>query len=679
MRQTKVVRDGAKVLASYPVNALSLIEFLLPDCQQREKITPEAQDAYFVAWPPNLFAFTSMFFQMTGVDSLVTELGYSIQRHQETWEYNNDVQRKFIDWINKSINEYNLFDDQRVTTSPLAEVQSDVLELAEIHNDLVRSAYKQWMQGFSTLGYEIHESFLFFDDESQRNWMLSYDKTPILIKEAWKAVRNEMDSARKGNIFDIWGKHKHLFFFMLFLHATADQMCRGWGIRSQESMGVDEFPLNADMFARQRLSSVDQEKYADSEQGFFHVGTMSTFHPDRIRILPKRHTPQVGVSLRANSLNLAATRSSVKVKWWTDGHSLVNSSSYSYKEKKLVKDMSFPILLLPWPMVVHGRYFKGSEVKKLPNVKEQIGKFYYDPEKDEVIRGFEQTLREVIKRASEEAGVPRLIVMPELSMNERELGNFEHVLLDQIVGSGDTDPKNRQIAYIVGVRREEHMHNGTNGKHVNEVVLGYLNKDSENGKPPQFERRHQRKHHRWKLDGWQIRSYQLGAMLHPEVTWWEDTIIERREVNFVNFGDELTLCPLVCEDLARQDPIAEVIRSVGPSLVVSILMDGPQLKSRWSARYASVLAEDPGSSVISLTSYGMVKRYRISDTNVPPPVIGLWSDRSGQAVEIVMDEGALGVVLSLAIESHNEMTLDERFEEVGTYTLTLGGIHSIKI
>src|SRR5687768_17746605 len=37
---------------------------------------------------------------------------------------------------------------------------------------------------------------------------------------------------------------------------------------------------------------------------------------------------------------------------------------------------------------------------------------------------------------------------------------------------------------------------------------------------------------------------------------------------------------LICEDLARQDPIAELVRHVGPTLVVTILMDGPQLKNR---------------------------------------------------------------------------------------------------
>ena len=47
-------------------------------------------------------------------------------------------------------------------------------------------------------------------------------------------------------------------------------------------------------------------------------------------------------------------------------------------------------------------------------------------------------------------------------------------------------------------------------------------------------------------------------------------------------------------DLAQPDPVASIIRQVGPSLVIGLLLDGPQLAERWPARYASVFADDPG-------------------------------------------------------------------------------------
>jgi hypothetical protein len=45
--------------------------------------------------------------------------------------------------------------------------------------------------------------------------------------------------------------------------------------------------------------------------------------------------------------------------------------------------------------------------------------------------------------------------------------------------------------------------------------------------------------------------------------------------------------------------VAELLRDVGPALVVTILLDGPQLGSRWTAPCASVLADDPGSAVLT--------------------------------------------------------------------------------
>jgi hypothetical protein len=119
----------------------------------------------------------------------------------------------------------------------------------------------------------------------------------------------------------------------------------------------------------------------------------------------------------------------------------------------------------------------------------------------------------------------------------------------------------------------------------------------------------QNKHHRWSLNESQIFQYHLGGALHPHILWWEAMDVARRTVQFVELGEELTLVCLVCEDLAQHD-VAEVVRSVGPTLVFTPLLDGPQLTSRWAARYASVLADDPGSAVATLSAYGVVQRCR---------------------------------------------------------------------
>ncbi len=70
-------------------------------------------------------------------------------------------------------------------------------------------------------------------------------------------------------------------------------------------------------------------------------------------------------------------------------------------------------------------------------------------------------------------------------------------------------------------------------------------------------------------------------------------------------------------------PGATILRAVGPNLVVCLLLDGPQSKERWSTRAAAALADDPGSSVLTLTSLGMLRRAEeayCSRTRVSLPV-----------------------------------------------------------
>ena len=133
------------------------------------------------------------------------------------------------------------------------------------------------------------------------------------------------------------------------------------------------------------------------------------------------------------------------------------------------------------------------------------------------------------------------------------------------------------------------------------------------------------KHHRWRLEERQILQYDLGERLDPMMQWWEHIQIGPRELHFVTLADWLVLSFLICEDLARLDPVNQLLHSVGPSLIIALLMDGPQLSSRWGARYATVLADDPGSSVLTLTSIGMCER-QPGSRPATFRVVALWKD-----------------------------------------------------
>ena len=90
----------------------------------------------------------------------------------------------------------------------------------------------------------------------------------------------------------------------------------------------------------------------------------------------------------------------------------------------------------------------------------------------------------------------------------------------------------------------------------------------------------QDKHHRWTLDQGQIDQYHLGGALHPHVRWWEAIEVPERSVQIVEVGEGATVVSLVCEDLAQIDDVADVLRSVGPMILITPLLDGPQLRRR---------------------------------------------------------------------------------------------------
>jgi hypothetical protein len=186
----------------------------------------------------------------------------------------------------------------------------------------------------------------------------------------------------------------------------------------------------------------------------------------------------------------------------------------------------------------------------------------------------------------------------------------------------------------------------------------------------------QNKHHRWSLDEAQVEQYHLGAGLHPHIRWWEAMDIPRKAIQFVEVA-ELVLTSLVCEDLAHNDDIAELIRSVGPTCVITVLLDGPQLTSRWTARYASVLADDPGSAVLTLTSYGMVERSRPHDRDASR-VIALWKDPTRGVREIPLEPGAQAALLTISMDRATRFSADGRWPIDNSTSSYAVAVHQVR-
>lgn len=350
---------------------------------------------------------------------------------------------------------------------------------------------------------------------------------------------------------------------------------------------------------------------------------------DLVRVLPKLHTPQTGLSLRNFSHNLALCQAGdLRPTWNSLGHDQAMEGCIN-------------LLLVPFPWNASVSHF-------LP-VAEQDGqafrRFRYRPTP---MASPVSEIEDLLRAARREVGRVDGIVLPELALREAEFQSLRRSLAKE-----DT-------FLLSGVRTM----NPHSGNEVNKFTFDFKLKlpDSVANKSAALFRQEieQIKHHRWKLEKSQITQYGLGAALHPTAEWWEDTELGERAVNFFMLRRWLALTVLICEDLSRPDPVVETVRAVGPNLVIALLLDGPQLATRWSSRYATVLADDPGCSVLTLTSLGLCERSRGPDGKSGSRVVALWKDASGQVVEIDLPPAKRAVVVSLTSDLRDEQSADGR-------------------
>lgn len=368
---------------------------------------------------------------------------------------------------------------------------------------------------------------------------------------------------------------------------------------------------------------------------------------DRLSVLPKQHAPQRGLTLRSLSHHLAmSAEPELNSRWIGYDHSV---------------RANLNVLVVPWPLQIPTTAFRVRPHQGLP---EKFRYFEFSREGDPELG---KRMARYLSAAQAHADRIDFVVLPELSLTPDEYAQVEHVCLEH------------GVVLIAGVAEPEGPQGGPFNASVVQPAARYHPRH-----PMAWRDRArvtQHKHHRWCLDAWQIPQYGLSGVLPSSRDCWEHIDISQgRTLNFHRFSPWLTLCVLLCEDLARQDPVAGVVRAVGPNLVVALLMDGPQLEGRWGSRYATVLAEDPGCSVLSVTSLGMVTRSRPLRGGVDRSrVVGLFRDVYTGSHELQLDEGAEAGLLSLVTRAGTEFTADGR-EDGGTASFPVfSGFRSLTI
>jgi hypothetical protein len=434
-------------------------------------------------------------------------------------------------------------------------------------------------------------------------WVENHEASfPDLVAEEWRAFR-ERTGISLEELAE--GRDWRTCEILLTLHAIADEACAG---------------LGAALDGTNRKGCVYR---AHARELLARTGSLARIDSRFLRVLPKLRNPPAGTSWRSFSRYACVNDSNVSTQW----HKVPVRRAGTDARARHAN-----VLLLPWPLRVRESDFRPVQSSIPMSDKEPFGFFEFVPA-EKLDLGL---LEHLIVAAKDEADSVDVVMLPESAVDETEIDALEALL--------DT---HGVVMLITGVRQRL-----TPEKLPSNWVHTGVSPRLEKGAPSrsstaeQWFHIRQNKHHRWSLDETQIYQYHLGGSLHPHIRWWEAMEVPRSSLQFVELGDGITLVFLVCEDLAQIDNVAEIVRSVGPTIVVTPLLDGPQLSSRWAARYASVLADDPGSAVMTLTSYGMVQRCRPRGRD-SSRVIGLCKDPVRGLREVALEPGAQGVLLTL--------------------------------
>lgn len=450
--------------------------------------------------------------------------------------------------------------------------------------------------------------------EQWRAAMESGGEAPAEVRHYWRTLAGHLDTP----VADVaQGRPWELCEAALALHAMADEACA-------DGPGGAVFRAQA------------QELLA-------RTGSMASLPVDRIAQLPKSRTTSVGITHRSLSRYTCTTTDGIGIEW--DRVPIRRRGT-----RPITRHAN--ILLLPWPLRIRETDFVPVPGSVRRPEREPFGFFTYEPS-EPLDLGLVDRL---LDAAREEVDDVDVVVLPEGCLDERDVDALEALLAARevpmlVTGLRPTSPGPDRFA-------------------GNSVHTGVLAGGS-------WWHYRQDKHHRWFLDGSQIETYNIAGALHPSVRWWEAMEIPARQVHLVDLGGKVTVAAVICEDLARLDGVAQLLRSVGPTLVLTLLLDGPQLASRWTARYAGVLADDPGSAVLTLTALGMASRSQ--PPGMPPSrVIAMWKDPTRGVREIPLEPGAQAVLLKAVLDSSPRHAADGRLPTDDATDLYVAGVHQLR-
>lgn len=419
------------------------------------------------------------------------------------------------------------------------------------------------------------------------------------------------------NIYDLMNNHDFCKAVFIMLVSIDKIFSKVNGGDFNDTVNIAVITRQSIILARkkfQKALTVDKENFADND-------------PMNGIVAQKFNTPQSGLTLNNLTQNLSFIKPSVKYR-----------SVSTRKPGTTDSKSSYNILIIPWPFEIKDEYFTPASFDNLNyDMDDYFDFFDYTPTERFNPIHFLSFILSALRRT----GSIDLIVFPECSLSIKQFETFSNLLYGIF--------KDNAPSLLSGV------YGKIDNVGENYALLAFI---SDTGG---FEFIRQNKHHRWFLDRNQLRNYNLALSLDPHKKWWENIAVDRRNLTIFNTTNGISLCPLVCEDLARQEPVAQAVRAIGPNLVVSLLLDGPQISPRWPGKYAAVLSDDPGSSVLSVTALGMTKRS--TGLGFPPSQeVALWSEpgKNSESLKVTSYTGSL--MLELELETSKMWSIDGRCE-----------------
>lgn len=447
----------------------------------------------------------------------------------------------------------------------------------------------------------------------------------------------------------------------LRLLIAADSACAGAGFMPRLLDGQLRLPNWVQM---------EIMKNAGQEAESFRVTTIASdlVEQSMVTVLPKTRTSMVGCTLRSLTHNLALLPPTGRVAARWHMHRSRPIAAVPYKGYSL-KHRDLNLLLIPFPFSFRSSAF----TKKESQDGRKWGYFGLnqdwlrpdDISAQEAIDNICAFVEDLVGRGRHELGEINGVVFPEYALNAETF----LAVSERLRASAEVTGFEFLIAGTSSDTTVHDVREAPKGNFASFRGLFRSARDTLNAQRWAVESS-RAKHHRWKLDRRQIERYALADRLDPAFNWWEGIPIPPRTMDFFEVRAGTTLSLMICEDLARSDPCQDLIRAIGPNLLIALLMDGPQRAFRWPGHYAGVLADDPGSSVLTLSSYALMNRAAATDSDQSRS-IAFFRDSLGLQKELLLPQGFHALAVKLTAHAQEESTLDGRDDGKSAYVWTL--------